>query len=412
MVSLTALVFSLLLVPFASAGMTTFILRAVSRVDAHSALSPTAQTLSALDLNHDGNIDKSEVASFADDEGLDAASSTDDFSGLDANGDGVLDSSELLQVLSGDGPASNVSASANDAIAAAKVAVAAEQKGEVAATKPILAATEQSASVRPHVVKGLAADKPTPSLRPAKLEAKISIQDAVPASVPDTKKKAEAELSRLVAGIAVPEPVATKAETPQPVAATPPKAPQELAIAEAIAVENAAKALEPLVKAPVAREPIKITPVERMVKHFAQVLRTAEVVPLREQPQKLAKKAPKTKNRATVQSAAKEVAEQLFIAEAAQGRARVLDQNAAEARANATVLAKLTTQEALNAGAAAAHKKADALLAKIAKLEDQAERAEVRSAALHSKAKLETEEATELMAVADKALNHAPSQPQ
>jgi hypothetical protein len=209
----------------------------------------------------------------------------------------------------------------------------------------------------------------------------------------------------------------------------------------------------------VVKDMVSPTPVERMVKHFAQVLRTAEVVPsggvvvkLAPQPMRksangaepsisskvaagAARKEQRTivqsaatklaasdeqthagttahtrakVTRATVQSAAKEVAEQLAVAEAAQEKARVLDRKAAEQRANATVLAKFTTQEALNAGAAAAHKKASDLLQRISRLEDSAERAQIRSSALHSKAKLETEEASELMMVADHALNQAP----
>jgi len=216
-----------------------------------------------------------------------------------------------------------------------------------------------------------------------------------------------------------------------------------LHVATSLAIEQPANAKPPpgKLEAPMPKEVVaaaaKPSPVERMVKHFAQVLRTAEVVPYR--PAKaenyeatkragvrqlpttavevtfhsggvVASGAAAVDTRAAVQSAAKEVAEQLSLAESAQTKARVLDRKAAEQRANATVLAKVTTQEALNAGAAAAHSKANEMLSRIAKLEDEAERAQVRSAALHSKAALETEEASELMAIADRALSHGPAQ--
>jgi hypothetical protein len=368
MVAVIQLGFLLSLTPYASAGMTSMLLRAVGRANAlvehDSSKDASEETLNMFDTNKDGRVDPSEVSAFASNEGLDPESVTEDFSGLDSNGDGVLDSSELLQVLGGE--PTNISGAGNAA-----------PLNKQPAEKP----------VPPHhlqpqfVIKGLAADNPA-AAKPALHGPKMSIQQPRHAVVPAAKQEGQ-----------VPN--------------------VEEQMAQSVQSSGAKQAVQsqPL---PEAGKP---TPVDRMVKHFAQVLRNADVLPIHEDTVKLAKgfvtpAAGYTAGdftRVTVESAAKEVAEQLFIAETAEARARVLDRKAAEGRANATVLAKLTMQEALNAGATAAHAKANELLAKIAKLEDQAERAQVRSAALHSKAKLETEEASELMEVADRALNHVPA---
>lgn len=345
MAKMTRLVVCLLLAPFASANTKKVLLWAAAR----SPEDPTAETLNEIDANQDGHIDPSEVASFAQSEGLDTASATDDFSGIDTNGDGTIDPAELIQVVGTGSPAVQGSTTTRQAMPLAPV-----PKGAL------------------HVISGPAAEKP--ALRATgKHQPHIGIQATHTARAPTPKNvKAVPTAKVVVPATAEPAPV-----------------------------------LE-VVKKP-ATDGAKPTPVERMVKHFAQVLRTADVVPVRaETLTPTAAPVPDLDPRAMVQSAAKEVAEQLHIAEAAESQARILDRKAAEELANATVLAKLTTQEALNAGAAAAHTKANELLAKVSKLEDQAERAQVRSAALHSKAKLETDEASELMSVADRALNHSP----
>lgn len=113
-------------------------------------------------------------------------------------------------------------------------------------------------------------------------------------------------------------------------------------------------------------------------------------------------------SRNSVRMAAQKVAEELELEEKEEMAARKFDRKAAELRANSTALAKLTVQDALDAGAKAAHKKADELMAKISKLEDEAERAEVRAAALRAKSKMEMEEGNQLMAAAEQSLKQAP----
>jgi len=73
--------------------------------------SAAARTLLALDLNHDGLVDSSEVAAFAKSQGYDAAPTTQEFMGLDANHDGSLDMMELSSALSVDAPAATVESS-------------------------------------------------------------------------------------------------------------------------------------------------------------------------------------------------------------------------------------------------------------------------------------------------------------
>lgn len=109
-------------------------------------------------------------------------------------------------------------------------------------------------------------------------------------------------------------------------------------------------------------------------------------------------------SRASVRMAAQKVAEDLALEEKEEMEARESDRQAAAVRASSTALAKLTAQNALAAGAKAAHAKADELMAKVKKLEDEAQKAEVRAAALKAKSKLETEQGRELMNVVNSAL--------
>jgi hypothetical protein len=102
--------------------------------------------------------------------------------------------------------------------------------------------------------------------------------------------------------------------------------------------------------------------------------------------------------------AARNVAEQLALEETEEKKARGLDQEAAETNARSIALATRTVHEALDAGAKAAREKVTAILASITKLEDQAQRAEVKSAAFLAKADAEKQDAARLMAVANQAL--------
>merc|ERR1719213_475831 len=104
------------------------------------------------------------------------------------------------------------------------------------------------------------------------------------------------------------------------------------------------------------------------------------------------------KSRASVRMAAKKVAEDLALEE--ENEAQKLDREAAEVRASFSSLSKATIQKALGAGSTAAHTKTSELLANIAKLEEEAQKAEVRAAALRAKSKLEMEQGTELMKIA------------
>lgn len=110
------------------------------------------------------------------------------------------------------------------------------------------------------------------------------------------------------------------------------------------------------------------------------------------------------KSRASVRMAAQKVAEDLALEENEENEAQKLDREAAEVRASFSSLSKATIQKALGAGSTAAHTKSSELLANIAKLEEEAQKAEVRAAALRAKSKLEMEQGTELMKIADQAL--------
>jgi hypothetical protein len=316
-----------------------------------------------LDSNNDFKVDLGEMLAFAYKEGLDEAFATDDFSTLDKNGDGVLDAAELLQVLG----------------------------ARMAPLKPSELVTPKSRA------NGNAAVRSPPADANQKQ--------------PDTKTS---QVDSTASGDALQ--FGSQNGSANVAVTTPP----------------------PEIMVPQGVGSVKPTPVERMVKHFAQVLRNADVIPVLEDRFQLddeakAKLREIVKQRAkdmqddsmelskhhaqamshvddtwkTVQSAATEVAEQLSIAEKAEERARALDRTAVEARGNATSLVKLTIQEALNSGADAAHKKSNEFLTNIAKFQDQAQKAQAKSSSLHARAKLETEQARELMAVAGRSL--APS---
>lgn len=57
------------------------------------------RTLQSLDVNHNGKIDSSEIAAFAQSQGLDSASATSELSTLDVDGDGSLSAQELAGLL-------------------------------------------------------------------------------------------------------------------------------------------------------------------------------------------------------------------------------------------------------------------------------------------------------------------------
>jgi len=64
-----------------------------------ASLGPAGRAIGALDQNHDGRLDQSEIALFARTQGLDVSEATAEFIRLDADGDGMLDAHELSGVL-------------------------------------------------------------------------------------------------------------------------------------------------------------------------------------------------------------------------------------------------------------------------------------------------------------------------
>jgi hypothetical protein len=256
----------------------------------YSPSDPAARTLLTLDTNSDGRIDPSEIAAFAQLQGLDAAVATKEFSSIDVNGDGVLDNSELQHVLGGAGSTETAAAEAAPAKAS-----------------PAIAATAATAAQPP-------------------VQQPLTLPAASEAQPP------------------VPQPVTLSA-------------------------------------APVTD-----------AKDTASIEAPAELI--------------SEESRTSLRNAAENVAEELGREEQLEQQARELDQRASEARANSTALIKQTSQDALAAGAQAAHTKTDELMSEISNLEDQAERAQVRASALRAKSKMELEEGTQLRAAAQESLTH------
>jgi len=120
--------------------------------------------------------------------------------------------------------------------------------------------------------------------------------------------------------------------------------------------------------------------------------------------EELPQKREKDDAKLDAQASAALVAHELSIAATKQSEARSLDLKAAELRANSTAFMQQTSQRVLEAGSKAASDKATQLLQTLAKLENEAEEAEVQAAALRAKSGAELEQANDYMVVANAAL--------
>jgi len=296
---------------------------------------PAARTLLALDTNHDGSIDSTEINAFALAQGLDASTATQEFASIDVNGDGLLDPTELKQVLAA-GPSAEQDAAPPATLQASQTAAAEEHVAEQA---PIAAA-------------------------PAVEQPEVAIEGPLAA-----------------AGVAVEATSAVAApvvEAPLAEAAIAVEAPQPAAPSDTVAVETKLVSTD----SAAVSQPPPTAP--------ASAIETEELI--------------SDESRNSMREAAQLVAKELVIEENEEKEGRSLDREAAEVREKSRVAAKEAVQAALDAGAKAAHTKADSLMEKIAALEDQAQRAEVRAAALRAKAKIEREEGNQLLAAAEAAL--------
>jgi hypothetical protein len=112
-------------------------------------------------------------------------------------------------------------------------------------------------------------------------------------------------------------------------------------------------------------------------------------------------------SRDSAQRAAQQVTEQLKIEQSEEQQAREFDRKAMDLLASSNALAKATVQAATDASSKAATKKTQEIMTQIAKLDTQMEKAELTSAALHAKSKMEQEQANALMNAADQALSHS-----
>lgn len=127
---------------------TSLLQRGASRQRAFAGLrfspkDPAARTLLALDTNHDGTIDPSEITAFALAQGLDSRTATQEFSSIDINEDGVLDSAELKQVL-GAAPSTGLAAAPQGNLQATQASVTSAQE-DIAVEAPLAAAPENLA---------------------------------------------------------------------------------------------------------------------------------------------------------------------------------------------------------------------------------------------------------------------------
>jgi hypothetical protein len=394
-----AYILSVLALSEASFDASSLLQRAASRHRAFAGLryspqDPAARTLLTLDTNNDGNIDPDEVAAFARSQGLDAASATQEFSSIDGNGDGVLDSVELQQVLAGSTTESvSTEAAATPAVAPVKLRSAATEAAEVpvaedetlvqqaplaesaAVAKQVLVAEDATLAQQAPLAESAAVAKQVPVAEDATLAQQVPLAEssAVAKHVPVAEDATSVQQVPLAESAAVAKQV--------PVA-------EDATLAQQVPLaESSAVAKQALVASSTVRESPSLSSTDAgSTELISQEMRDS------------------------VRMAARKVAEELALEEKEEREARNLDRQAAEIHANSTKLAKQTAQDALDAGAKAAHGKAEELLAKITALEEQAEKAEVRAAALRAKSKMELEEGNQLMAAAEQALKPSPDQ--
>jgi len=111
-------------------------------------------------------------------------------------------------------------------------------------------------------------------------------------------------------------------------------------------------------------------------------------------------------NSGTASSSANVVVDQLNLEAQDENQAQALERKALELRANASHLARRSSQRATIAGAKAAKAKAEELLQSLTQLEHRAAEAEVEAAALRAKSNAELAQADELMGVADPLLKN------
>jgi len=103
-------------------------------------------------------------------------------------------------------------------------------------------------------------------------------------------------------------------------------------------------------------------------------------------------------------SLAEQLSHELSVENTEELEAQRQDRAASEYRANATFLVRETTQMALNAGAAAAQKQADAIMQQMSDLESRAAQAEISAAKFRAQSLAEVQKARNYMAIADAAI--------
>ncbi|CAJ1404596.1 unnamed protein product [Effrenium voratum] len=104
------------------------------------------------------------------------------------------------------------------------------------------------------------------------------------------------------------------------------------------------------------------------------------------------------------ESAAEAVVKELNLESQAEEQAQSFERRAVELRANATAVAKLSSQRALRAGAVAGETKAKDLLQQVLAIEQKASEAEAQAAALRKRAAAELRQADDFSSIANAAM--------
>jgi len=375
------------------------------------SLDPTGRTISAIDQNHDGRLDASEIALYARSQGLDAGKATEEFIGLDANRDGLLDANELSDILGSGVPAAPVKMGQVVSVPSHWAPVA-----PVIPAQPIVQADPTTRTRPPPAIQrsmsATALGHSTSRSQPrSNILSRLASLDPAWRTIGALDQNQDGRLDASeIAHYAHTQGVDTSKIT-QDFAGLDGNGDGLLDANELSGILGAGMSAAPATMEQVASVPPHGAPAASTF--FAQPVTQLELAPSARPPappiaQVVAMTQPLTHTKSTAAVAEEDasvIAMQLSQQEHQQSEALELDHKAAELRANGKSVARSAVQNAMTLSATTARTKAQELLRSLVELEDKAERAEVKAAALRAKSKAELKEANDLMAVVDVAMS-------
>lgn len=356
---------------------------------AKPATDQAAQSILTLDRNHDGTIDKEEVAAFAKQQGFDIAVVTQEFSGLDANGDGNLDTKEIQAAL-GMGVV-EPQVQQQQAPAVVHATAGPQELAPMATPNPISIAAaaepktpvddlQAAATAAANTAARLALEKQQQAEQLQQLEAKRLQEQAMKQQL-EMHRHEQEQIDEAVRQELQKHQQSAQEEQPQLMPTQAPSAPKEL---------------EPI-KASSAEEVQSVKPIGAVEDDVRSVLAASS---------QLLSSAVNSSGAEVGSTSAMEVLfSQLGDEERMEADARSLEGMAKEYRAEAAEITRATVKSAYQAADGASRQKTEAVMLSLQQMEDQAAHIEVQAAAMRAKAEADNRKAADLMAVAKDAIN-------